>query len=286
MRNFFWRKRQTGPTGPRQNQWKDPLGESAMKEASRVRGERRDRFAHWVEAMTGAVCGIGLVLIGTIYSGPVLKQLFDIRVISVDGLHRLDKQQVLELAQVKSETLLHQIDTKAVRERIEGHPWIKAADVTRILFHELRISIRERKPAVIVRTEGQNFLCDDDGRVLTRLGQLDDDTLPLVTGVDLHGLLQGTETVRHAVVSGVEVARVVGQSFDGRLQVLADNPSNLVALVQGVRFQFGDEALKEQWERFRRVRPTLKPKNVDGQGHGVSEVDLRYENRIIVREGG
>jgi cell division protein FtsQ len=88
------------------------------------------------------------------------------------------------------------------------------------------------------------------------------------------------------VVSGIELAKVVGQSFEGRLQVLADNPSNLVALVQGMRFQFGDEALKEQWDRFRRVKPTLKARNIDGQGRGVSEVDLRYENRIIVREGG
>ncbi|NJL16462.1 MAG: hypothetical protein HC938_03950 [Nitrospira sp.] len=107
-----------------------------------------------------------------------------------------------------------------------------------------------------------------------------------MTGIDLRGLMRGTESVRQAVMSGVELAKVVGQSFDGRLHVLADNPSNLVALVQGMRFQFGDEALTEQWDRFRRVKPTLKARNGDGQGRGVSEVDLRYENRIIVREGG
>lgn len=286
MMSFFWRKRQAKPTGPRRNQWKDPLGERAMKESIRIRAGRRNRLVHWMAAVTGAICGVGFVLIGATYSGPMLQQLLEIRVITVDGLHRLDRQQVLELAQVKQEVPLHQIVTKVVKERIEAHPWIKTADVTRVPFHELRISVRERTPAAIVRTESQNFLCDEDGHVLTRLGQLDDETLPLVTGVDLHGLLHGTETVRHAVVSGVELARVVGQSFEGRLQVLADNPSNLVALVEGMRFQFGEAALKEQWERFRRVKPTLKTRNVDGQGRGVSEVDLRYENRIIVREGG
>jgi cell division protein FtsQ len=53
-----------------------------------------------------------------------------------------------------------------------------------------------------------------------------------------------------------------------------------------VQFQFGDEAVGEQWERFQRVKPTLKTLNFDGRSRGANEVDLRYENRIIVRERG
>jgi len=30
----------------------------------------------------------------------------------------------------------------------------------------------------------------------------------------------------------------------------------------------------------------LKTLTFDGQGHGANEVDLRYENRVIVRERG
>jgi cell division protein FtsQ len=227
-----------------------------------------------------------LIGVAATYSGPALQDLLEIKTIGVEGVYHLDKQQVLDLAKVKPGAPLHHIVTTAIKEQVEAHPWVKTADVTRVPFHELRISVSERKPAAIVRTESQNFLCDEDGHVLNRLGQLDNEALPLVTGIDLPGLVQGTESVRHAVVSGIELARVVGQSFDGRLHVLADNPSNLVALVQGMRFQFGDEALKEQWERFRRVKSTLKAQNFDGLRRNVREVDLRYENRIIVREGG
>jgi cell division protein FtsQ len=286
MMSFFLKKRHAKPLGPRKNQWRDPQGERAMKQASRVRAARRNSLAHWAVVVTSATCGALFVVFGANYSGPAFQQLLEIKAITVDGLYHLDKQQVLDLAKVKPGAALHHIVTTVIKEQVEAHPWVKAAEVTRVPFHELRISVSERKPAAIVRTESQNFLCDEDGYVLSKLGQLDDAALPLVTGIDLQGLLQGTESVRHAVVSGIELAKVVGQSFEGRLQVLADNPSNLVALVQGMRFQFGDEALKEQWDRFRRVKPTLKARNIDGQGRGVSEVDLRYENRIIVREGG
>lgn len=283
---LFKKKRPARPPGPRKNEWKDPQGERAMKEARRIRAAKRSALVRWVGMGTSMVCAAVLIGIVGTYSGPALQQLLEIKTITVDGVYHLDKQQVLDLARVKPGVPLHHIVTTVIKEQVEAHPWVKAAEVTRVPFHELRISVSERKPAAIVRAESQNFLCDEDGHVLNKLGQLDDEALPLVTGIELPGLMQGTESVRHAVVSGIELARVVGQSFEGRLQVLADNPSNLVALAQGVRFQFGDEALKDQWERFRRVKSTLKSRNFDRLGRSVSEVDLRYENRIIVREGG
>lgn len=285
MRLFKKKHRPKAP-GPRMNEWKNPQGDRAMKETRRLRTEKRSTLVRWAKVVTSTVCAAVLIGVAATYSGPALQDLLEIKTISVEGLYHLDKKQVLDLAKVKPGAPLHHIVTTAIQEQIEAHPWVKTADVTRVPFHELRISVSERKPAVIVRSESQNFLCDEDGHVLNRLGQLDNEALPLVTGIDLPGLVQGTDSVRHAVVSGIELARVVGESFDGRLHVLADNPSNLVALVQGMRFQFGDEALKEQWERFRRVKSTLKAQNFDGLGRNVREVDLRYENRIIVREGG
>jgi cell division protein FtsQ len=92
--------------------------------------------------------------------------------------------------------------------------------------------------------------------------------------------------VRQAIMSGIELAKLVGHTYEGRLQINAANPSNLVASVRGVHFQFGEEAVIEQWDRFQRVKPTLKTLNFEGQGRGANEVDLRYENRIIVRERG
>lgn len=286
MMRLFKKKRQAKSPGPRKNEWKDPQGERAMKEAKRVRAAKRSTVVRWAGVVTGTVCAAVLLVIAATYSGPVLQELLEIKTITVDGVYHLDKQQVLDLAKVKPGASLHHIVTTVIKEQVEAHPWVKAADVTRVPFHELRISVSERKPAAIVRTESQNFLCDEEGYVLSKLGQSDDEALPLVTGIELPGLIQGTQSVRHAVVSGIELARVVGESFEGRLQVLADNPSNLVALVQGVRFQFGDEALKEQWDRFRRVKSTVKARKFDALGRSVSEVDLRYENRIIVREGG
>ena len=283
---FLGRRRRPPPTGPRKNQWKDPQGERTAKEVSRAKTARRKTQVRWVGWTIGTGLIVGLVVTGVKYSGPALQTLLEIKTITVEGDHYIDKQKVLELARVKPGTGLHHIITRVVEEQVESHPWIKEVEVTRVPFHELRISLVERIPAAVIRADSQNFLTDAEGHVLTRLGQTDNDALPLVTGIDSKGLLEGTESVRRVIASGIELAKLVGQTFEGRLQVNAENPSNLVALVQGVRFQFGEEAVGEQWERFRRVKPTLKTLNFDGHRRGASEVDLRYENRIVVREGG
>ena len=283
---FSLKKRPVESPGPRRNQWKDLHGESAIQKVSRAKRVRRLMFARRVAWLAGATLFICFIMGAVEYSGPIFQHALEIQTITVEGVHHIDKHKVIELAQIKPGMPLHHVITTTLEERIASHPWIKQAEVSRVPLHELRISIIERKPAVVVRAESQNFLSDDEGHLLTRLGQADDDAFPLVTGIDLQGFLQGADPVRRSIISGIELARVIGQTIEGRLQVHAENPANLVAFIQGIRFQFGEEALGEQWKRFQRVKPTLRPLNFDGERRGVSEVDLRYDNRIIVREGG
>ncbi|MGQ0666130.1 MAG: cell division protein FtsQ/DivIB [Nitrospiraceae bacterium] len=287
---WFRTRGQTPPVGLRKNQRRD----TRTKQAAGQRSEagRTGTAARWttVRRRGGLMAGVALlgsaIVTGAQDPGPALQRLLEIKTVTVDGLHRIQKQDVIDLMGLKPGVPLHHIVTAAIKEQVESHPWVKEAVVSRILLHELRVSVVERKPAAVIRTGAENFLSDESGHLLARLGQVDDDALPMVTGIDPRGLIRGDEQVRQAIVSGIELAKLVGHTYDGRLQVNAENPSSLVASVRGVQFQFGEEAVSEQWERFQRVRPTLRTLNFDGQGNGANEVDLRYENRIIVRGGG
>jgi cell division protein FtsQ len=232
-----------------------------------------------------ALLGSAIVM-GIQQSGPWLLQLLEIKQVTVDGVRHLDRQEVIELVNLKPGTPLHHIVTSAIKERVESHPWIKEATVERVPFHELHISIRERMPAAVIRAGSETVLSDAEGHVLGRLPQADDVSLPMVTGVDLKKLLRGDEEVRQAVVSGIELTKLMGQVYGGRLQVNAANPADLVASVRGVQFHFGEGAVGDQWERFQQVKPAVKTLSLDGYGDGVNDVDLRYENRIVVRERG
>lgn len=289
MRSLVKRKAAHQP-GPRKNQWKGPrVGEASRHQAEAARAKtvaawkRRLRLAGLL--VSAAVLGWSVVMAAKL-SGPLVTRLLEITTVTVEGTHEIRKQELIDLVGLKPHTALHQVLTGSIKQQVESHAWVKEAVVTRVPFHELRISVVERKPAAIVRIGAENFLSDENGHVLARLGQADNEALPMVTGIDLKSLLQGEGGARQAIASGIELAKLVAHTYDGRLQINAANPSNLVASVRGVQFQFGQEAVGEQWERFQRVKPTLKTLNFDGRGRGANEVDLRYENRIIVRERG
>ncbi|MDZ4732097.1 MAG: cell division protein FtsQ/DivIB [Nitrospirota bacterium] len=127
-------------------------------------------------------------------------------------------------------------------------------------------------------------MSDESGYLLAKLGKQDDQTLPLLTGLEPQSLQRGEARVRNAVQSGVVLAKLIANTLDGRVEVDLTNFSNVVASANGVRFQFGADSLVGQWERFQRVKPSFNTASFDGRKREVSEIDLRYDNRVIVRE--
>jgi cell division protein FtsQ len=216
--------------------------------------------------------------------GPVLQGWLEIHEVEVEGIHHVTKPEVLERLVLKPGMGLHQVSTAFLAERVRTHAWIKEATVERRPPHLLHVTVLERTPAAIIRTGADHWLSDESGYLLAKLGRQDDQTLPLLIGLDPQSLQRGEARVRNAVQSGVVLAKLMANTLDGRVEVDLTNSSNVVASANGVRFQFGDDSLVDQWERFRKVKPSFKAASFDGRKHEVSEIDLRYDNRVIVRE--
>ena len=286
---LFWKRRKPSAEVHRKNQWKGlRTGETLSRHTEDLRARtvaKRRAFLRWSGLVAGTALIGWAIVMGMFYSGPVLETLLEIQEITVEGARRIDKQEVIDLMKLKPGTPLHHVVLPEIEDRLESHPWIKEATVARVPFHELHISVIERKPMAVVRGGTENFLSDGEGHVLAHLAQGDEEALPLVTGVDANGLLRGDEAARRAIVSGIKLAKLVGQTYEGRLQIDAANPENLVVFLRGVRFYFGEGSLGDQWDRFQQIKPAMKTLDFDGDG-GANDVDLRYENRVIVRERG
>ena len=282
------RKKAAPPIGPRSNQWKGARAsqildqhEQARRERLLSRGRRVWRVGRWIVGLAALALGVTLV---TREMGPALQSWLEIRDVEVEGLQRVTKPEVLERLVLKPGTGLHQVSTVFLAERVQSHAWIKEATVERRPPHQLHITIVERTPAAIIRMGADHWLSDESGYLLIKLGRQDDQTLPLLTGLSAQSLQQGGAGVRNAVQSGVVLAKLMASTLDGRVEIDLTKFSNVVASVNGVRFQFGDDSLVDQWERFRTVNPSFKTALSDDRKRTVSEIDLRYANRVIVRE--
>ncbi|MDE3221279.1 MAG: FtsQ-type POTRA domain-containing protein [Nitrospirota bacterium] len=284
------RKRTVRAIGPRLNQWKGARAsqvsyeqQQARRERLVSRGRRALRVGKWIVGL--AVLAWGLTMV-TREMGPVLQQWLEIREVEVEGIHHVTKPEVLERLVLKPGMGLHQVSTVFLAERVRTHAWIKEATVERRPPHRLHVTVLERMPAAIIRTGVDHWLSDENGYLLAKLGRQDDQTLPLLTGLEPKSLLRGDARIRNAVQSAVMLAKLIANSIEGRVEVDLANPLNVVASTNGVRFQFGDDPLVDQWERFQKVKLSFKTASFDGRKREMSEVDLRYDNRVIVRERG
>jgi len=217
---------------------------------------------------------------------PLVADWFQVREVTVSGANRVTYEDVLERLRLQSGETLFSVNSTELVDRLKSHPWIKEATVNRGLLHTLAVTITERRPAAVLRTPSLNLLLDEEGRVLSVLGEEDDPVLPVLVGVDPRRLIQGEAQSRQVARAGIELAGLVGQAVEGRPQVDAGNPENLVASVQGLRFQFGPSSFEEKWDRYRRLQPTLRARADSGGGQFRSEIDLRYPGKVIVRERG
>lgn len=284
----FLRKRVVPAIGPRLNQWRGARAsqvsdqrQQARRERLVSRGRRALRVGQWIVGLAALAWGLTMV---TREMGPVLQGWLEIREVEVEGIHHVRKPEVLERLVLNPGMGLHQVSTAFLAERVRTHAWIKEATVERRPPHLLHVTVLERTPAAIIRIGADHWLSDEGGYLLAKLGRQDDQTLPLLTGLDRQALQRGEARVRNAVQSGVVLAKLMAITFDGRVEIELTNPSNVVASANGVRFQFGGDSLVDQWERFRKVKPSFKTASSDGRKREVSEIDLRYDNRVIVRE--
>ncbi len=218
--------------------------------------------------------------------GPLTREWFLVRSVSVNGLHHVTRKEVIGRLALKPDTALYSINPTWLADRVKTHPWIKDATVVLKPLHEIHIDIVEREPAVVVRTVAENLLTDADGVLLAHLGSSDDPTLPMLSGVDGRRLAQGKAEDRRPVQVGAALARMVAQTTGGRPDINVGNLNNLVVVVQGVTFQFSESSMDQQWSRFLKMRPTLRDVAFDGEGARANEIDLRFADRVIVRGRG
>ena len=284
------RKRALHTIGPRLNQWKGARASQVADQRQQARrerllswGRRALRVGQWIVGLVALAWGLTMV---TREMGPVLQQWLEIREVEVEGIHHVTKPEVLELLALKPGMGLHQVNAAFLAERVQTHSWIKEATVERRPPHLLHVMVLERTPAAIIRTGADHWLSDESGYLLAKLDRQDDQTLPLLTGLEAKSLLRGEARVRNTVQSGVVLAKLIANTIDGRVEVDLANPLNVVASANGLRFQFGDDPLVDQWDRFQKVKRSFKTASFEGRKREVSEIDLRYDNRVIVRERG
>ncbi|MGB3021045.1 MAG: cell division protein FtsQ/DivIB [Methyloceanibacter sp.] len=107
---------------------------------------------------------------------------FGVKRITVEGqLHITDAELTAALGTGPGSMILA-FDTDAAKERLERVPFVKRAQVMRLLPSTLQVVIEERTPFAVWQSKGQTYVIDAEGTVLAPVVREAYADLPLVVG--------------------------------------------------------------------------------------------------------
>lgn len=208
--------------------------------------------------------------------------------VSVSGNVHADVREVMSAARVDTGGALFGIDAVLIADRVERHPWVKNARITRLPPSTLSIHIEERVPVMLViDADGvPSAYLDADGYSMPVTAHSTFD-LPLIAGVKLPtnpNEAVKSRSVRELVrtVAAIDlVVDVLISSFvveaNGQIGLRSVPVNGQGSIVVRLGRRDFDEKLGRLyafWHQAVITRP----------GHRYDFIDLRFDSQIVTKE--
>ncbi|MBU3981823.1 MAG: FtsQ-type POTRA domain-containing protein [Proteobacteria bacterium] len=205
--------------------------------------------------------------------------------ITIRGVHRLSKQQILEQANINKGINILSVNLSIIRNTLLAHPWIAEAEVRRELPNIISIGIKEHKPLAILDL-GRKFLINVNGEVFKELTASDPDALPIVSGLQFSDLNIPGESRSTSFDAVMEVLRF-GQKPDSilpnriirKIRVDRQIGLTLFAFDRGRAIKLGYHDYIDKYKRLESVLFYLKEKRCFPD---FNSIDLNHLDRIVV----
>ena len=106
------------------------------------------------------------------YRWSLTSPYFRVRSVTVTGVGHLTQSVVKARLDLKSSDNLLAVDLDVLREKIESHPWVRSASLSRDLPDTLLVEVVERRPSVAVMPPDRkiHYLLDGEGVILGEVG--------------------------------------------------------------------------------------------------------------------
>lgn len=235
-----------------------------------------------------ALAGIaGLALLSTRVPWRGLRErVAVVQKVRIEGALYLDAARVGEIAGLHAGDDLIAVDLERARQALLLDPRISRAEVTRAWPRDVRVRIAEREPVLVV-THGTPWEVDSAGVLLQPLARGMTADVPLLTGPDFSRQRPGTQVLTAGVRRGLAWVRALA-ARDLQLPVGVSEVDVSDPLATGVLLENGTRVLAPAWPPGARTLSALRVVLADLQRRGIlaREVDLRFENQVVVRPEG
>jgi cell division septal protein FtsQ len=104
------------------------------------------------------------------YSNAASSEFFTVRHVETEGARRVSEKKIEQIVRAGTyKSGVWNADLDAIKKEIETLKFVKHASVARVLPDTVRVTVTERTPSATARIGGEDFLVDEDARVLSKV---------------------------------------------------------------------------------------------------------------------
>jgi cell division protein FtsQ len=205
----------------------------------------------------------------------LLKHYPKVREIVVSGNRHVKKEEVKAFLGTVPGDPLFSVSGKVLFERLRKSPWIRDAVIRRDPSGSLLVLVIEETPAAILNYASTPYLVADDGTVLE---QLKGGTffLPIIKDIDPY---KNVNTFKSAVALVKLLRDREITAYEGVVQIYGQRPEDLTLRVDNVSIRIGAGDYEKKLERMLFVREEIQKRGIN-----VESIDLRFMNKVVVRQ--
>lgn len=259
---------------------------------------RRPKVREWLSrwGRRGAELGVlaaavvGLVVLGRwTHSYVTVSPHFAAGVADVTGNDRVTSEEIQELSGLEPGTNIFALSTTDAARRIEEHPWISSAKVSRRLPSQVSIEVVERQAQALLRL-GSLYLIDGEGAIFKELAPEDPVDLPTITGVSqerLDGELPGARADLNEALALLRLYEESGLDERYPLSEIHLEPDGSLSIYtedEATHIRLGRPPFRRKLRRLARLMGELRSRQAVADYVYLEESDDQVQpDRAVVR---
>jgi cell division protein FtsQ len=198
---------------------------------------------------------------------------FQVQKLTVSGLKHIHESDVLMRPGFEVGTNIFKIRLDEIRTRVEEIPWVRYAQVQRVLPDQVVIKVVEREPIGLARIRGEVYQFDADGKILEP-DSINGSSFPVLDGLrvgDGRGNLVKVETYR-------KVMEDIGQASLSEIHISDSREVTVVSASDPLTVTLGVDDFRSRWVKYLSLKSQIQQQYPE-----AVRIDLRFKNQVIVR---
>lgn len=209
---------------------------------------------------------------------------FSLQEIKVTGNKTLTADQVVELSGLSQGLNIFQVDTQSAVLKIEMHPSVKKAEVSRRIPATLVCKISERNPVALVVGQDGFLVIDEETIYIQKVSDIQSLQLPIISGVQVDPNLRPGSSLRtEGLNTALELITMLDKEFLKNVaEIIAPSSLSLtLKTIQGVEVRFGEPV--DLTRKIKLMQSLLLENGAIINSDTVEYIDLRYDTAPVIR---